>query len=99
MLAGEEPEADLVLDEVTVTDDRAKALDLSEPYLGVGQGVVVRKGTVLETIADGRTLRWATALRDAAGVDIVTNRIHGIYPPDVLVDPSEGIRRLAAGDI
>lgn len=99
MLAGEPNNADLVLNEVEVTDDRAKLVDLSEPYLTVGQAVLVRKGTVLSSVADGRMLRWGALLRDPAGVDIVTNRIHSTQPAAVLVDPDDGVRQVMNGEL
>jgi ABC-type amino acid transport substrate-binding protein len=99
MTAPRDCPCDLVLSQVTATDNRAKQLDISEPYLTVDQGVLVRDGTTLTTAAEGRTLHWATTVRDAAGIDVVTSRVKPLLPPQQYVDPDAALRDLAAGKV
>jgi ABC-type amino acid transport substrate-binding protein len=99
MTAPRDCPCDLMLSQVTATDNRAKQLDISEPYLTVDQGVVVRKGTALGSVADGRTLRWATAVRDATGLDVVMKQVQPIFPVQHDVDPATAVRDLVAGNV
>jgi polar amino acid transport system substrate-binding protein len=43
---------DIVLSQVTITDDRAKVVDFSDGYFKADQGVLVKKGTTISSWAD-----------------------------------------------
>jgi polar amino acid transport system substrate-binding protein len=97
LLSGQDCRCDLMLSEVLVTDDRARRADLTEPYLTVDQAVLVRTGVSMANIAEGRSFRWGVAMKNAAGLDVITKRIKPTTAPDVLVDESDGIKRVADG--
>jgi polar amino acid transport system substrate-binding protein len=84
---------------ITITDARARALDLSEPYLSADQGVIVRKGTVVNSVASAAALRWAVALRNPTGLEVIRNRVKPSAEPTMVVNDAEGIRLLAEGRI
>jgi polar amino acid transport system substrate-binding protein len=54
IVAGQIPQGsyDLVLSQVTITDDRAKVVDFSDGYFKADQGVLVRKGTTVSSWSD-----------------------------------------------
>jgi ABC-type amino acid transport substrate-binding protein len=97
MLSGQECKCDLMLNEVLVTDGRARRADLTEPYLTVDQAVLVRTGVSMANVAEGRSLRWGVALKNSAGLDVLAKRVRPTTAPTVLVDESEGVRRVADG--
>ncbi|HEX2382690.1 MAG TPA: transporter substrate-binding domain-containing protein [Acidimicrobiales bacterium] len=97
LLSGQDCKCDLMLNEVLVTDNRARSADLTEPYLTVDQAVLVRAGVSMANIAEGRTFRWGVALKNSAGLDVIAQRIKPITPPEVLVDETDGIQRVADG--
>jgi polar amino acid transport system substrate-binding protein len=43
---------DLVISSLTVTDDRAKSIDFSEPYLKMGLSLLIAKDSNIQSIAD-----------------------------------------------
>lgn len=97
MMGGQDCSCDVMLSGITITDARARTLDLSEPYLSADQGVLVRKGTVVTTPAEAAALRWGVALRDSAGVDLLQARVKPTLAPDVVVNDDEAIQRLVDG--
>src|SRR5581483_4327371 len=88
---------DVMFDEILVTDNRARRADFTEPYLTVDQGVLVRKGTTLSTVVEGRQLRWGVALENASGLDLLTKRIKPNVAPQVVVDQQDALARLEDG--
>lgn len=97
MLSGADCGCDLMLSEVVVTDGRARDADLTEPYLTVDQAVLVRAGTSMSSVDEGRPFRWGVALQNSAGLNVIEQRIRPVAPPDVLVDEKDGIQRVADG--
>ncbi len=97
LLSGEDCGCDLMLSQVLVTDARARRADLTEPYLTVDQGVLVRQGTTMTSTADGRSFRWGVAMKNTAGIDVIDKRIKPTAAPELLVDENEGIQRVADG--
>lgn len=97
LLSGEDCGCDLMLNEVVATDSRARRADLTEPYLTVDQAVLVRTGTVMPSVADGRAFRWGVAMSNSAGIDVLDKRIQPTTPPDVVVDEDTGIQAVADG--
>ena len=97
LMTGQDCTCDIMLSGITVTDGRAKTLDLSEPYLTADQGVLVRAGTTIKSVADAAALRWGVALRDTTGQDVIRSRIKPTTDPDVVVNDDDAIRRVADG--
>jgi hypothetical protein len=50
------------LSQVTITDERAKVVDFSEPYFDSNQGVLVKKGTKVASLAAAKNLKWGAQL-------------------------------------
>ena len=48
---------DIVLSQVTITDDRAKVVDFSVPYFKSDQGLLVRKGTTVSSWDDVKKMK------------------------------------------
>ncbi len=58
LVAGQKCRCDIDFSQVTITDDRAKVVDFTEPYFAADQGILVKKGTAVASAADAKKLRW-----------------------------------------
>jgi len=99
MMGGEDCGCDVMISGITITDARARTLDLSEPYLTADQGVLVRKATTITTPASAAALRWAIALRNARGLDLLQSSIKPTIEPTVVVNEDEAVQQLAQGHV
>lgn len=97
MMTGQDCKCDIMLGAITITDGRARTLDLTEPYVSADQGVIVRQGTTVRSASDGALLRWGVAVRNTTGLDVIRNRVKPAIEPYVVVNEDDGIRRVADG--
>jgi polar amino acid transport system substrate-binding protein len=58
LVAGARCPCDFAVNGVSILPDRRQRVDFSSPYFTANQGVLVRKGTVVNGIADARRLRF-----------------------------------------
>ena len=58
LVAGSRCPCDFAVNGVSILPDRRQRVDFSSPYFTANQGVLVRKGTVVNGIADARRLRF-----------------------------------------
>jgi polar amino acid transport system substrate-binding protein len=58
LVAGQKCQCDIDFSQVTITEDRAKVVDFTEPYFNADQGVLVKAGTTVASVADAQKLRW-----------------------------------------
>ena len=99
LLSGEDCGCDLMLTQALVTEERAKAVDFTEPYLNVGEAALVRTSAPFASLVGARSLQWALPLRDTAAGDILRRVVQPLDPPQTVVNVDEGVRRLEAGEI
>jgi len=97
LMTGQDCKCDLMLGGITVTDGRARTIDLSEPYLTADQGVLMRAGSTISSLAEAAALRWGVAVRNLTGQDVINSRIMPATPPHVVVNDEDAIRRVADG--
>jgi polar amino acid transport system substrate-binding protein len=67
--------ADIALDLITPTSERAQSLSFSVPYLTSPPTVLVRTGTAVPDLATARTLRWG-AVRGTTFAGLIDQVIH-----------------------
>jgi polar amino acid transport system substrate-binding protein len=58
LVAGQRCRCDIDFSQVTITDERAKVVDFTEPYFAADQGVLVKKGTAVASVEDAKKLKW-----------------------------------------
>jgi polar amino acid transport system substrate-binding protein len=58
LVAGQRCRCDIDFSQVTITDQRAKVVDFTEPYFAADQGVLVKKGTAVASAEDAKKLKW-----------------------------------------
>ncbi len=56
--AGQATDYDLALSQISITCERAEVVDFSMPYFESNQGVLVRTGTEVSTLAEAKEVQW-----------------------------------------
>ena len=97
MMTNQDCTCDVMVSGITVTDGRARTLDLSEPYLTADQGVLVRAGATLDNATQAAAFRWGVAVRDTTGQDVIRSRIKPAVAPELVVNDDDALRDLASG--
>jgi ABC-type amino acid transport substrate-binding protein len=97
MMTGQDCKCDVMLGGLTITDGRARSLDLSEPYLAADQAALVRKGTIVSNTAEASVLRWGVAVSNTTGQDVLRTRVKPLATPLLVTNEADGIRRVADG--
>jgi ABC-type amino acid transport substrate-binding protein len=70
LVAGQHCDCDINFSQVTITPDRAKVVKFTEPYFDANQGVLVKKGTKVTSLADAKNLKWGAQLNTTGAVYI-----------------------------
>ena len=84
LVAGQTKDFDLALAQISITDARKKVVDFSVPYFGSDIGVLVKKGTVVDSDA---IKKMRVGVKQATtGADFVTNKLH---PAELKVFPDD----------
>jgi polar amino acid transport system substrate-binding protein len=68
---------DIVLSQVTITDDRAKVVDFSEGYFKADQGLLVNKGTTVTSWDDVKKLTIGVQASTTAEFDVTSGEVPG----------------------
>jgi polar amino acid transport system substrate-binding protein len=58
LVAGDLHNFDIALSQVTITADRAKVVDFSQPYYTSDQGVLMPESKTISTLAEAKKLKW-----------------------------------------
>lgn len=95
--AGQVTKYDLALSQISITCDRAKVVDFSMPYFQSNQGVIVRKGTKVSTLAEAKSVQWGVQTGTTA-IDLL-NKIAPSKSPRVYQQLPDGFTALEAGQI
>jgi polar amino acid transport system substrate-binding protein len=90
--------ADLALDLITPTAERARSLSFSSPYLDAAPTVVVRSGTAVPDLATAQDLRWG-AVRSTTFVGIIDKLIAPDGPVQIYDNTADLVAALEAHQI
>lgn len=82
LVAGQTKDFDLALSEISITDERKKVVDFSIPYFNSDIGVLVKKGTTVDT--DSIKKMRVGVQQATTGADFVSNKLK---PAEVKVFP------------
>jgi len=99
MMTGQDCGCDLMISGLTITDSRARALDLSEPYVSADQAIVVPSGAAVPTLADAARLRLGVAVHNPVGLDRIRTQIKPVVEPTTVVDEADAVRGVVAGQL
>jgi ABC-type amino acid transport substrate-binding protein len=98
-MTNQDCKCDVMVSGITITDGRARTLDLSEPYLAADQGVLVRTGATIENASEAASLRWGVAVHNTTGQEVIKSRIKSALPAELVVNDDDALRDLASGRI
>jgi polar amino acid transport system substrate-binding protein len=92
---------DIILSQVTITDDRAKVVDFSVGYFKADQGLLVNKGTTVTSWDDMKKLTIGVQQSTTAEFDITSGEVPGWKLDKVKSFPGlpEAYAALAAGTV
>jgi polar amino acid transport system substrate-binding protein len=66
LVAGQQCPCDINFSQVTKTEERDRVVDFTESYFDANQGVLAKQGTVVNSVADAKKLRWGAQLNTTA---------------------------------
>jgi len=98
IVAGQAGQYDLALSQVTITDERKKVVDFTEPYFESDQGVYAKAGTKVPDLAAAKKLLWAVQT-GTTGADFVTGTIKPDKSPQVYQNLADAFTALTAGQV
>ena len=97
VLTGQAKGFDIALSQISITDERKKAVNFTEPYYSSDQGVLVRTGTKVDS-ATIKKMRLAVE-QGTTTLQFVMDRIKPVNPPSVFPQSAAMYAALAAGQV
>ena len=64
LVAGSLCDCDIDFSQVTITPERGKVVDFTEPYFDANQGLLVHKGIQVAGVGDARKLQAISSMKD-----------------------------------
>lgn len=98
LVAGTVTGYDVAFSQVTITPDRAKVVQFTEPYFEADQGILVAKGKTVATADDARKLRWG-AQAGTTGLTFLTDTLKPGTDPQIFQQLPDGFTALQAGQV
>lgn len=98
VVAGQECPCDVDFSQVTITADRAKVVDFTTPYFDADQGVLVKKGKSVKTLAEAQALQWGAQV-NTTGLDFIDKTIKPSKQAQVYNTTVDAFNALDAGQI
>jgi polar amino acid transport system substrate-binding protein len=92
---------DMAINEITITDERSKVVDFSEPYFDANQGFLITKGGPAEdaqSIADMKDLQFGYQAATTGG-DYIKDKIQPNKDPREFTTLGAAVQALANGQI
>jgi polar amino acid transport system substrate-binding protein len=98
LVAGQQCPCDIDFSQVTITPERSKVVQFTEPYFDANQGVLAKKGTTVASVADAKKLRWGIQLNTTATA-FLRDTIQPDTEPRVYDRTTDAFTALNAGQI
>ncbi len=89
---------DVAFSQVTITPERAKVVQFTDPYFNADQGVLMLKGKSVSTADEARKLRWG-AQTGTTGLDYLTDTLKTSQQPQVFQQLADAFTALQAGQV
>jgi polar amino acid transport system substrate-binding protein len=89
---------DVAFSQVTITDERKKVVDFTEPYFESDQGVLVKTGTSVADMDEARALQWGVQ-SGTTGEIYLANEVQPEKEAQVFQDLTVGFAALEAGQV
>jgi polar amino acid transport system substrate-binding protein len=98
LVAGQRCECDINFSQVTITEARDKVVDFTEPYFDSNQGVLARKGTTVNSLADAKNIKWGAQL-NTTGAGYIADTIKPTTEAQIYDTTVDAFQALNAGQI
>jgi polar amino acid transport system substrate-binding protein len=98
LVAGSRCDCDIDFSQVTITPERDKVVDFTEPYFEANQGVLARNGIKVTSVADAKKLQWGAQI-NTTGVSFLTDKIKPDKEPRIFDRTVDAFAALNAGQI
>jgi ABC-type amino acid transport substrate-binding protein len=98
LVAGQQCPCDINFSQVTITEERDKVVDFTEPYFDSNQGVLARTGTKVASVEDAKGLRWGGQL-NTTGIAYLADTIKPSTEPQIFNTTVDAFTALSAGQI
>jgi polar amino acid transport system substrate-binding protein len=74
LVAGQQCNCDIDFSQVTITEERDRVVDFTEPYFEANQGVLARQGVTVGSLADAKNIKWGAQL-NTTGAQYISDKI------------------------
>ncbi len=98
LVAGSPCPCDIDFSQVTITPERDKVVDFTEPYFEANQGVLAKKGIKVASVADAKKLQWGAQI-NTTGVNFLADKIQPDKEPRIFDRTVDAFAALNAGQI
>jgi polar amino acid transport system substrate-binding protein len=98
LVAGSKCDCDIDFSQVTITPDRDKVVDFTEPYFDANQGVLARKGITVASVDDAKKLQWGAQI-NTTGTQFLTDKIQPDKETRIFDKTVDAFAALNAGQI
>jgi polar amino acid transport system substrate-binding protein len=98
LVAGQQCDCDINFSQVTITEDRAKVVQFTEPYFDANQGILVKKGTKVASLAEAKTIKWGAQL-NTTGAQYIADTIKPTTEARLFDRTVDAFTALQAGQI
>ena len=98
LVAGQRCECDIDFSQVTITPDRAKVAQFTEPYFDANQGILVKKGTTVASLEQAKALKWGAQVQ-TTGAAYISDTIKPTTEARLYDRTVDAFAALSAGQI
>jgi polar amino acid transport system substrate-binding protein len=98
LVAGQQCDCDIDFSQVTVTPERDKVVDFTEPYFDANQGVLAKAGTKVASLDDAKQLQWGAQL-NTTGASFIADKIQPAKEARIFDRTVDAFAALNAGQI
>ena len=98
LVAGSRCDCDIDFSQVTITPDRDKVVDFTEPYFDANQGVLARKGITVASVDDAKKLQWGAQI-NTTGTQFLSDKIQPDKETRIFDKTVDAFAALNAGQI
>ena len=98
LVAGQQCDCDINFSQVTITPDRAKVVQFTEPYFDANQGILVKKGTTVASLEQAKGLQWGGQV-NTTGVAYINDTIKPTKEARLFDRTVDAFAALSAGQI
>jgi polar amino acid transport system substrate-binding protein len=98
LVAGQQCDCDIDFSQVTITPDRAKVVQFTEPYFDANQGIVVKKGTKVGSLEEAKNIKWGAQV-NTTGAAFIADKIKPASEARLFDRTVDAFAALSAGQI